>query len=76
MFEEYYRVGVAKNVNASLNSYQTSDAERSYRLEFSVETPLYFETEAHIHKHFDNKYEWVKASLDDIKREILNYARA
>lgn len=76
MFDDYYKVGVAKNVQARLNSYQTSDPERSYQLEFSVETPLYYETEAHIHRHFDNKYEWVKADLDEIKQEILNFASA
>lgn len=74
MFAEYYKVGVAKNVKARLNSYQTSDPQRSYRLEFSHETHLYYETEAHIHKHFDNKYEWVKADIEDIKREIISYS--
>lgn len=75
MFKGTYKVGVSNNVQARLNSYQTSDPERSYQLEFSVETPLFYETEAHIHRHFDNMYEWVKADLDEIKREILNFAR-
>ena len=74
MFPEYYKVGVAKNVQARLNSYQTSDPHRSYQLEFAHETHLPFETEAHVHKFFDNKYEWVKADLADIKREIQTYA--
>lgn len=73
MFAEYFKVGVAKDVKARLNSYQTSDPHRSYKLEFSHETHLYFEIEAHVHTHFDNQYEWVKANLEDIKREILNY---
>lgn len=73
MFPNFYKVGVAKNVKARLNSYQTSDPERSYKLEFAYETHLYYETEAHIHELFDNKYEWVKADLEDIKQAIRAY---
>ena len=76
MFPGTYKVGVSSNVQARLNSYQTSDPKRSYQLEFSVETPFYYETEAHIHEYFDNEYEWVTADLADIKQEILNYTGA
>lgn len=68
-----YKVGIAKDAKARLKSYQIGDPERSYKLEFSHKTHLYRETEAHIHEHFDNKHEWVKASIESIKREILNY---
>ncbi|MXZ54818.1 MAG: hypothetical protein F4227_06855 [Gammaproteobacteria bacterium] len=66
-YEREYKVGIAKDVNARLNAYQTSDPERQYKLEHSLRTPLFRETEAHIHHHFPNKYEWVQASLDEIK---------
>ena len=69
-----YKVGIATNVKARLNSYQIGDPERSYKLEFSHKTHLYRQTEAHIHEHFENKHEWVRADLNDIKQEILSYA--
>lgn len=69
-----YKVGIAKDVKSRLNAYQTSDPDRSYKLEFSHATHLYRQTEAYIHEHFENKHEWVKADLDDIKQEILNYS--
>lgn len=75
-FPSEYKVGIAKNVKARLNSYQIGDPERSYKLEFSHKTHLYRQTEAHIHEHFENKHEWVRADLKDIKREILSYAGA
>lgn len=68
-----YKVGIAKNVKSRLNAYQTSDPNRSYKLEFSHETHLYRETEAYIHEHFKNKFEWVEADLEAIKGEILTY---
>lgn len=68
-----FKVGIAKNVLARLNAYQTGDPERRYKLEFSHETHLFRETEAYIHEHFENEMEWVTAELKDIKREILNY---
>lgn len=73
-FEGFYKVGVSSNVQARLNQYQTSDPYRSYKLEFSHATHLYRETEAYVHQHFDNKYEWVKADLEEIKQVIVNYA--
>lgn len=73
-YEGDYKVGIAKDVDARLKSFQIADPERGYRLEFKHETPLFYETEAYIHKIFENRYEWVTADLDDIKQEILNYA--
>ena len=73
-YDGEYKVGIAKNPKARLNSYQTSDPERQYSLEFSLKTPLFRETEDHIHKHFPNKREWVQADLKDIQREIKAYA--
>ncbi|MDE0093268.1 MAG: GIY-YIG nuclease family protein [Gammaproteobacteria bacterium] len=53
-----YKVDIAKDVNARLNSYQTGDPERRFSLEFALETPLFRETEEHIHKHLPNRFEW------------------
>lgn len=73
-FQGEYKVGIAKDVNARLNAYQTGDPQRSFSLEFAFETPLFRETEEHIHKHFPNRFEWVTAPLEEIKREIEAYA--
>ncbi len=73
-YDGEYKVGIAKDVNARLNSYQIGDPERSYSLQYSLKTPLFRETEIHIHKVFPNKHEWVRAGLEDIKREIETYA--
>ena len=68
-----YKVGIAKNARARLNSYQTSDPRRVYKLEFVHETPLYREIEKHIHNKFDNNHEWVRENLTTIINEIKEY---
>ncbi len=68
-----YKVGIAKNWRSRLNSYQTSDPGRQYKIEFKLETPLFRETEKHIHNVFPNKHEWVQADLKDIINEIKTY---
>ena len=72
-FEEYYKVGIAKDYKTRLNSYQTSDPDRAYKMEYFYLTPHFRETEKYIHNLFDNKFEWIKARLEDIKKEIENY---
>ena len=72
-FEGYYRVGIAKDYKTRLNSYQTSDPDRAYKMEYFYLTPHFRETEKYIHNLFDNKFEWIKARLEDIKKEIKNY---
>ncbi len=42
-FPDEYKVGIASNWKSCLNSYQTSDPERQYKLEFKIETPLFRE---------------------------------
>lgn len=69
-----YKVGIAKNVQTRLTAYQTGDPDRRYKLEFSYETHLFREIEAHIHEHFENEMEWVSEDLKAIKREIRNFA--
>ena len=66
---EGYKVGIAKNVEKRLNSYQTSDPDRGYKIEFKVQVPNWLEVESAVHNHFPNKHEWVQAEL----KEIINY---
>ncbi len=69
-----YKVGVAKNVHARLNSYQTSDPDRGYKLEYSVLTPYFTELEKHIHDILPNKYEWIQnTDLATIKQKIDDF---
>ncbi len=72
-YEGEYKVGIAKYVEARLNSYQTSDPERSYKLEYKLETPFFREIEKFIHNKFENKHEWVRANLKNIIKEIEDY---
>ena len=68
-----YKVGIAKDWKLRLNTYQTSDPDRQYKIEFKYETPWFRETERFIHNKFENKHEWVKGDLPDIISEIKNY---
>lgn len=68
-----YKVGIAKDWKSRLNSYQTSDPDRQYKLEFKLETPWFRETEQYIHGKFENKHEWVSGNMEDIIDEIRNY---
>lgn len=72
-FADHYKVGIAKNVKSRLNSYQTSDPERRFKLEYNRETPYFRQIEAHIHQIFENKYEWVSGDLKEIILAIENY---
>ena len=62
-----YKVGIAKDWKARLNSYQTSDPNRGYKLEYELLTPHFRAIEQHIHEAFDSKHEWVQADLQEIK---------
>ena len=68
-----YKVGIARDHKARLNSYQTSDPDRKYKLEYKIHTHLFRETEKHIHEKFENKHEWVRGDLETIIDEINNY---
>ena len=72
-YKGLYKVGIAKEWKSRLNSYQTSDPLRQFKMEYKYLTPLFRETEKHIHDIFDNLGEWVQASLENIKKEIENY---
>ena len=71
--KNYYKVGIASDYKTRLNSYQTSDSLREYKLEYKKYTPLFREIEKYIHNKFENMLEWVKADLKDIINEIENY---
>ncbi len=72
-FPDEYKVGIAKDYKARLNSYQTSDPDRGYRLEYKIHTPLFREIEQYVHNIFENKHEWVRADLQDIISAIKSY---
>ena len=69
----WHKVGIASNLKSRFNSYQTSDPQRQFKLEYSILTQHYRELEHHIHTTLENKFEWVKASVQDIVNEMKNY---
>ena len=71
--ENKYKVGIASNTKTRLNSYQTGDPERAFKLEYEKLTPWFRETEHHVHSKFKYSHEWVKGKLEDIIREIENF---
>ncbi|MCH9844767.1 MAG: GIY-YIG nuclease family protein [Alphaproteobacteria bacterium] len=68
-----YKVGIAKNITNRLNSYQTSDPNRAYKLEYSFLTPNFRDIEKYIHQKYNNKHEWVSGELAAIKADIDAY---
>ncbi|MGI9257133.1 MAG: DNA methyltransferase [Salinispira sp.] len=69
-----YKVGIAKDWKSRLNSYQTSDPDRAFTVEFKKQTPQFREIERYIHEKFDNKHEWVRGELPDIIHAIETFA--
>ena len=65
-----YKVGIATNPKARLSSYQTSDPNMGYKMEYKVQTTDWLEIEKSVHEHFPNKREWVKAELKEIKKYV------
>ncbi len=72
-FVNMYKVGIASNCQARLNSYQTSDPNRGYHLQYKKHTHLFRSIEKHIHTTFDNQHEWVRGQLEDIIQAIEKY---
>ena len=70
---EWYKVGVAKNWKSRLGSYQTSDPERSFKMDYKYLTPYFNEIEKHVHQTFAAKNEWVLAPLKKIIKTIEGY---
>ena len=74
-YKDEYKVGVASDWKTRLNSYQTSDPNRAYKVEYKIYTPFFREIEKHIHKKFENRHEWVRAKLNDIIEGIKDYEK-
>lgn len=69
------KVGVAKDVQKRLKSYQTSDPKRGYKVVFEFQSPQYMEIENHIKEKFPRNHEWFrKEDMDDIKTAIKKFA--
>ena len=66
----WYKVGIASNVQNRLNSYQTGDPQRQFKLEYSLLTVHYREIERHIQTALENNFEWIHASIQEIIHEI------
>lgn len=73
MYTDEYKVGIASDWQSRLSSYQTSDPNRGYKLEYKLLTPHYREIEKYIHEKFTNRHEWVRETLPNIKRAITIY---
>ena len=72
-YEGMYKVGIAKDYKSRLNSYQTSDPLRQYKLIYQKKTENYREIETYIHKKYKALGEWVSGDLTDIKTDIENF---
>ena len=72
-FSGEYKVGIAKDCNKRLNSYQIASPSRDYKLEFSLLTENFREIEKYIHSKFDNKHEWVRGNLQEIIQSIKEF---
>ncbi len=71
----YLKVGIAKNLKSRLSSYQTSDKDRAYKLEYSYHTENFREIEKYIHQSFNSLKEWVNAEKEMIIFAIENYKK-
>ena len=76
-WDGFFKVGIAKNVQRRLNSYQTSDPYRAYEVAYSLETSHYKEIEKVVHeKYTSERYgEWVEGDLEGIKHTIHEEAQ-
>lgn len=77
-FRGVYKVGIAQNVHNRLNSYQTSDPYRGFKLEYNIETEHFKAIERHIHSKFkkigQGEHEWVfTENWEDIKQDIIEF---
>ncbi len=70
-----WKVGIASNVKKRLNSYQTSDPNRGYVLEYAYLTPHFRAIEAYIHERYDNRHEWVREpDMQKIVKDIEGFS--
>ncbi len=76
LFKDEYKVGIARDIQKRLNSYQTSDPNRGYKLEHKKLTPRYRELEKYIHTELQSRHEWVKADLETIKKAMKHFDKS
>ncbi len=70
-----FKVGIALDAKARLNSYQTSDANRGYVLEYAYLTPHFRAIEAFIHERYENRHEWVREpDMQKIVKDIEGFS--
>ena len=70
-----FKVGIALDAKARLNSYQTSDANRGYVLEYAYLTPDFRAIEAYIHERYENRHEWVREpDMQKIVKDIKGFS--
>ncbi|MDI9313925.1 MAG: DNA methyltransferase [Hydrotalea sp.] len=66
-FRKQLKIGIAKNPQARLNSYQTSDPNRGYKLEKFYQTKFNADIEKRIHQHYQAPNEWIATSdIDEV----------
>ena len=70
-----FKVGIALDAKARLNSYQTSDPNRGYVLEYAYLTPHFRAIEAFIHERYENRHEWVREpDMQKIVKDIEGFS--
>lgn len=74
-FPNQYKVGQAKNWKKRLIAYQTSDPNRAFKHEFSIETKGYNYVEESTHRYFSANREWIKSDLKEIINKIKYYSK-
>ncbi len=75
-FKDEYKVGIAHDIQKRLNSYQTSDPNRGYKLEYKVLTHNFRDMEKYIHTELQSRHEWVKADLETIKKAMKDFDKS
>ncbi|BBM88916.1 hypothetical protein COTS27_00603 [Spirochaetota bacterium] len=68
-----YKVGIAKEPKRKLDSYQSSDPNRAYKIEFAFPSPHFRAIEKYIHDTFKKRHGWVSGDLHKIIEFIKNY---
>ncbi len=72
-YEGEYKVGIASDWQKRLNSYQTSDPNRGYKIEYKKQSTRFRALGKHIHDSFESRHEWVRANLEDIIKAIHDF---
>lgn len=71
-FRKQLKVGIAKNPQARLNNYQTSDPKRGYKLEKTYQTKFNAVIEKMIHEYYESPNEWVATGNVE---EVFNFIK-